>query len=149
MGKRWLQQPVFSERVKDFCRRKGLLTPRGAVKMEEVADLFDLHPDTLRQFMYDSSRPRPHLDTLACMAGVMGLSVAEFLDDPGGAIPPGIGISPERWASLSDRERALASGLVCAIAKDDLGVAEKEELCKLFQATKKMLLRLRKIGTRD
>jgi hypothetical protein len=65
----------------------------------EVADLFDLHEDSLRQFLYDSSRRRPHVDTLACIAPIVGVSVAEFLDDPGAPVPPGMGISLDAWAA--------------------------------------------------
>ena len=144
MGKKWLQQRVFSERIKEYCQKNGLLSQRGAVKMAEVADLLNLHEDSLRQFMYDSSRRRPHVDTLTRIASVIGVSVAEFLDDPGAPIPPGIGISPEKWTELSDRERAIASALVANIANDELTVSEKEGLYDIFMQAKKTLLGLRK-----
>jgi transcriptional regulator with XRE-family HTH domain len=143
MGKRWLQQRVFSDRIKEFCQRNGYLTARGAVKMDEVADLFNLQEDSLRQFLYDSSRRRPHVDTLTRVASVVGVSVAEFLDDPGAPVPPSMGISLDAWSGLSDRERALASALVAHVANDDLSVAEKEGLYNIFLEAKKTLLGLK------
>jgi len=143
MNKRWPQQVVFAERVRDYCRRNGLLTPRGAVKMDEAADLFGLHEDTLRQLLQDTTRKRPYIDTLVGIASVLGCSVTEFLDAPGDPAP---GMSAERWAGLSERERVMASSLLAALGSDDLSVAEKEVLFSTFQGLKDALVRLKKGG---
>jgi hypothetical protein len=83
------------------------------------------------------------VDTLTRIAAIVGVSVAEFLDDPGAPVPPGIGISLDAWAALSDRERALASALVAHVADDCLSVAEKEGLYNIFLEAKKTLLGLK------
>ena len=141
MNKRWLQQGVFAERVKEFCKKNGLLTQRGAVQMDVVADLFNLNEDTLRQFLQDSTRKRPHINTLTHIASVLGCSVTEFIDAPSHPSP---GMTQERWAELSERERVLVSSLLADIASDGLSVAEKEGLYKIFQAAKNALLQLKK-----
>jgi len=140
MEKVWQQQSVFAEMVKEFCRKNGLLTPRGAVKMEETADLFDLNTDTLRQFLYDSTRRRPHLDTLSHIASVIGCSVADFLDSPNDPPPA---VSQGQWAGLGERERALVVSLIADFSTEGLSLAEREELCRLFREAKDRMLRLR------
>jgi len=141
MNKRWPQQVVFAERVKEFCRRNDLLTPRGAVRMDTVADLFGIHEDTLRQLLQDTTRKRPYIDTLIGIAGVLGCSVLEFLDAPSDPVP---GMSLEIWAGLSERERVMASSLWTAIGSNDLSIDEKELLFSNFQNLKKSLVHLKK-----
>ena len=142
MGK-WLQQRVFSERIKEYCRKHGLLTQRGAVQTDVIADIFNIHEDTLRQFLFDSSRKRPHLSTLTRIASTIGVSVAEFLDDPGASIPPAMGIPQEKWAELSEKERGITSAILALIVTNDLSVAEKEELYKFIIEAKERIIRLR------
>jgi hypothetical protein len=140
MNKRWPQQWVFVEKIKEFCKTNGLLTPRGAIKMDVVADMFNLNVDTLRQFLHDSSRRRPHINTLTHISGVVGCSVMEFLDAPANAP---LGLTPGQWAGLGERERALALSLLADIAADNLTIAEKEVLHDIFQAAKESLLNLK------
>jgi hypothetical protein len=140
MNKRWPQQGVFVEKIKEFCKMSGLLTPRGAIKMDIVADMFNLNEDTLRQFLYDSGRRRPHINTLTHISGIVGCSAIEFLDAPASAPQ---GVPSEQWAELSERERALASSLLADIAADDLTIAEKEALHDIFQVAKGSLLKLK------
>jgi transcriptional regulator with XRE-family HTH domain len=143
MNNRWPQQEVFAERVKEFCRRNGHLTQRGAVKMAVVADMFGLHVDTLRQLLQDTTRKRPYIDTLIQISSVIGCSVTEFLDAPSDPPP---GMSLERWSRLTERERMLASSLLSAIASDDLSIAEKEVLHSNFQSLRDSLVELRGKG---
>ena len=139
-NKRWPGQIIFAEKVKEYCRVNDLLTPRGAVKMDILADLFNLNEDTLRQFLQDTSRKRPHLNTLAHIASVIGCSVVDFLDVQGGPLPA---VSNERWETLSEHERMLASSLLAAFVSDDLSIEEKEILHNHFQALKDSLLQLK------
>ena len=141
-NKRWPQQGVFAERVRGFCTANGYLTKRGAIKMDVVADMFNLHEDTLRQFLQNTSRSRPHVNTLSFIAGVLGCSVAEFLDAPTDPPPP---IPLERWEGLSERERALVVSLISEIASDDLSISEREELFKDFQHLKARMIKLREL----
>ena len=141
MNKSWPQQSVFAERVKEFCIQNDLLTKRGAVRFDLVADLFNLNEDTLRQLLYDSTRKRPYIDTLLHISGVLGCSVTEFLDAPGDPPP---GMSTEKWSSLSARERSMASSLLAAVASDDLTLGEKEVLHDSFLSLKASLLHLKK-----
>jgi transcriptional regulator with XRE-family HTH domain len=140
MNKRWPQQSVFAERVREFCRVNGLLTKRGAVRMDVVADMFNVHEDTLRQFLQDTSRMRPHINTLNFIANVLGCSVFEFLGAPQDPPPP---ISHERWNSLGERERALVVSMITEISSDDLSLEEKEFLHNNFRSLKVSLLELR------
>jgi transcriptional regulator with XRE-family HTH domain len=141
MNKRWPQQENFAARVKEFCKKNGLMTKRGAVKMDAAADLFDLNEDTLRQLLQDSTRKRPYIDTLINIASILGCSVTEFLDAP---TDPPPGMSLEKWTALTARERMLASSLLAIIASDDLSIGEKEHLHNIFQAAKDSLLHLKK-----
>ena len=150
MGKYWPQASVFSAAIKDYCRQNELLTKRGAIQWDVLADLFNLNEDVLRQFCQDSSRRRPHLSTLQHIASVIGCSVTLFLDSP--ASPPS-GMSLERWSALGERERALASSILADISMDDLTLAEKELLYKDFQQTKERMLQLKALwkasGSKD
>jgi transcriptional regulator with XRE-family HTH domain len=112
--------------------------------MDVVSDLFDLSEDTLVQFLHDSNRKRPHLDTLTYVASVLGVSVTEFVDAPSHPAP---GVSKAKWANLSEQERTLAVSLLADITGDDLTAAEKEELCRSFQEQKERMLRLKKVWT--
>jgi transcriptional regulator with XRE-family HTH domain len=141
MNKRWPQQGIFAEKIKEFCKINGLLTPRGAIKMDIVADMFNLNEDTLRQFLHDSGRRRPHINTLTHISGVVGCSVIEFIDAPANAP---LGMPSEQWAGLSERERTLVSSLLADIAADNLTIAEKEALYDIFQVAKGSLLKLKK-----
>ena len=140
MNKNWPQQEIFVARVKHYCEKNGLTTPRGAIKLDIVADLFNLSEITLKQFMQYKSRSRPHYDTLAFIAGVIGCSVTEFLDDPG---DPPLGIPLDRWTELSERERALASEMLADMTATDLSLPEKEELFGAYKDLKARILRLR------
>ena len=144
-NKRWPQQDVFANRVKEFCKKNnGLLTSRGAVKIDIVADMFNIHEDTLRQLLTDTTRMRPHLNTLSFISSIIGCSVFEFLDAPHDPPPA---ISLERWEGLTERERALVVTLVTEISSGDLSVDEKTELCEDFQQTKARMLRLKGMWT--
>jgi hypothetical protein len=139
--RRWPQQGIFAVRVKEYCKRNGLLTARGAVKTSELSDLFNVHEDTLRQMLYASTRKRPNINTLSHIAWVIGCFVTEFIDSPGNPTP---GMSQERWAELTAHERALATKLFHTIGSEELSAAEKELLCRNFHALEKSLLKLKK-----
>jgi transcriptional regulator with XRE-family HTH domain len=144
MNKWWLQQGVFAERVKEYCRKNGLLTKRGAVQMDVLADLFNLNEDVLRHFLQDSTRKRPHINTLTHIASVIGCRVTEFLDVP--SDPPN-GIPPDRWSALCERERVLVSSLLADFSAEDLTLEEKELLYKDFQQSKEKMLKLKELWT--
>jgi len=137
---KWPQRAVFAERVKNFCRKNGLLTKRGAIKMDVVADMFNLNEEVFRQCLQDSTRARPHINTLTHIASVIGCSVTDFLDSPNEPPPS---ISHEKWKGLSERERALVVSLITEMASDDLSTAEREELFKDFRHLKARMLKLR------
>jgi len=140
MNKWWPQQGVFAERVKEFCRKNELLTKRGAVKMDVLADMFNLNEDVLRKCLQDSTRKRPHLNTLVHIAKLLGCSVMEFLDAPNDPPPT---ISHERWARMDERERAIVTSLIAEICTDGLTLTEKDELLRSFREVKERILRLR------
>ena len=137
---RWPQQERFCERVKQYCRANDLMTPRGAIDLTVVADIFNLCEHTLKQFLQYKSRSRPHLDTLTHIAGVIGCSVSEFVDDPGDA-PPGI----QRWAELSEQERAYVSRMYADITRQDLSPLEKQALFVAYEEVRDRFFRLREM----
>jgi transcriptional regulator with XRE-family HTH domain len=136
----WPQQKIFAERVKAFCIKNGLLTKRGAVQMGVLAKMFNISEDVLRRFLQDSTRKRPHLNTLIHVASVLGCSVLEFLDAPHD--PPPI-ISPEHWAKMPEGERTLVTSLITEISTDDMTLAEKQVLYNVFKDVKNSMLGLR------
>jgi transcriptional regulator with XRE-family HTH domain len=138
----WPQQERFREKVRRFCEANGYVTPRGAVDLPVVADLFNLCEQTLKQFLQYRSRSRPHLDTLTHIAGVLGCSVAEFVDDPGEPPP---GMQQDRWAGLSEQERAYVSTMYADITRQDLSPAERRALFAAYEETRDRFLDLRKM----
>jgi transcriptional regulator with XRE-family HTH domain len=141
MGRKWQQQGIFAERVKEFCRANNLLTPRGAVRLDLVSDMFNLEPETLRQFLQNKSRNRPHYDTLAFIARVIGCNPQEFLDSL--VSPPCL--PNEKWAEMSERGRVLASAMVADIAADEFSAGEKEELFRAYAEARDRIRRLREL----
>jgi transcriptional regulator with XRE-family HTH domain len=140
MNKNWPQQEAFCQRVKEFCDRNGYVTARGAIKLETVASLFNLTRATLKHFLQYKSRNRPHYDTLAFIASIIGCSVTEFMDNPSGA-PIGM---QERWIGMTERERMFASRLITDFSSADFSPAEKEALFSAYQDMKALIVRLRK-----
>jgi len=139
---RWPQQGRFCERVKQFCIDNNLLTPRGAIKLPVVAELFNLGEHTLKQFLQYKSRGRPHLDTLTHIAGVLGCSVSEFVDDPGEPPP---GMQKKQWAKLSEQERVFASTMYADITRQDLSLTEKHALFTAYEEVRDRFLKLKKM----
>ncbi|MCL1894843.1 MAG: hypothetical protein FWG02_11555 [Holophagaceae bacterium] len=139
---KWPQRVVFVERVKEFCRKNDLLTKRGAVQMDVLADMLNLNEDVLRQCLQDSTRGRPAIRTLEHIASVLKCSVTDFLDTPHDPPPP---ISVERWEGLSERDRGLVVSLIAEITSDELSNAEREELFKDFRHLKARMLKLKEL----
>jgi hypothetical protein len=142
MNKNWPQQDAFRERVREYCEKNGYMTERGAIQIGAVADLFGLAEITLKQFLQYRLRSRPHYDTLAYIAGVVGCSAMEFMDDPGGPPPS---MPTLRWTELSQEERVIASALLADVAAGELTLAEKEELLLAHKEAKARLLRMREM----
>jgi len=108
--------------------------------MDVLAEKFNISEDVLRRFLQDSTRKRPHINTLAHMASVLGCSVLEFLDAPNNPPPT---ITPERWESMAEGERALLTSLIADFTADGLSLAEKQLLYKTFQQVKEKMLQLK------
>lgn len=140
MNPNWPQQETFCNRVKEFAKEKGLVTPRGSLMLEPLAALFDVSPPTLKQFLQNKLRPRPHYDTLSHIAGVIGSRVTEFMDDPGEA-PPGVPL--DKWADASERDRVINSAMFSDITADDLSEEEKDELYRAWKETVERVRRLK------
>jgi transcriptional regulator with XRE-family HTH domain len=141
MNEKWPQQEVFCERVKQFALKNGYTTPRGAVRLDIVADMFNLQEQSLRQFLQHKLQKRPRYSTLAYISGILGCSVTDFLDDPG---DPPSGVPSDRWTEMSERERVIASVMLADMTAADLTLPEKEELFGAFKDLKARILRLRK-----
>lgn len=74
--------------------------------------------ESLKQ--YYSGKHVPGRDLLLRMASVLGCSIADLVDDPGGAPA---GIDPAKWAELTEKKRVLMS----AMLEDLLAIPEGEE----------------------
>lgn len=132
MNPNWPQQEVFCARIQEFAEAEGLMTARGALNFPSLAARLDLGPTTIKQFVQNKKRPRPHFDTLNSIAGVIKkvvpCDVMEFWDDVNTPIP---GVTLERWAEASEEDRAISSALL-----DDLmsiPAAEKVAYLKLHK----------------
>ena len=141
MNSNWPQQSVFRQKIFGYAQKRGLLTPRGAVRFAELAEIFDLAEESLRQFVQHKGRRRPHIDTLTRIASEIGVSVTLFIDAP--SDPPPF-FSQKQWAGLTDRERVLASTLLADAISQDLTPAEKELLFGAYQDLKARVLNLRR-----
>jgi transcriptional regulator with XRE-family HTH domain len=131
MNPNWSQQEVFCSRIKEYAEHEGLVSARGALNFPALAARFDLGPTTIKQFVQNKKRPRPHFDTLNNIAGVINkvvpCKVMESWDDVNTPLP---GVTPERWAEASERDRVLSSALL----EDLMSIpeAEKEAYLKLY-----------------
>ena len=120
MNELWPQQENFCSRVKDFAEREGLVNRRGTVDIPGTAARFDLSPPTLKQFLQNKRRPRPHVNTLISIAGIVGCDFMEWMDSVNSPIP---GVTDDRWARASEQDRTLAS----AILADLMAIPEAEK----------------------
>ena len=112
--------------------------------MDVLGDLFNLHEDTVRQLLQNKGRVQPGLKTLRRICKVLGVSVTEFIDAP--TDPPPC-LTHERWAGLSERDRALVSEMVADITESTLSFEEREEIYRIFREVKDRILRLKRIWT--
>ena len=141
MNTNWPQQPLFIERVKEFARVAGHLTPRGAVSIPAMAAIFNVSESTLRQCLHYRGKQRLAFDTLAHIAKVVGCSVNDFTGTAGQS-PPGV---PQRvWGELPEGDRLFASTVLEDVMADKLSATEKSELFGAYQEAKARMLRLRK-----
>ena len=117
----WGAQEGFCRRVEGFAEREGLITPRGALMLEPLAAKFGLSPSSLKQFLQNKKRPRPHFDTLANIANVIGdgCDVMEFWEMP--SQPPGV--TKDRWAEASEQDKLLVISFLEALK----GIPEEEK----------------------
>lgn len=79
MNEQWPEQEVFCLRVKGFAEREGYLTPRKAVDLSRLAERFGIAENSLKQFLQNKNRPRPHFDTLSRIAEIVDVDLSEFM----------------------------------------------------------------------
>lgn len=84
----------------------------------DLASAMGIAVESLKQ--YYSGKHIPGRDLLLRMASVLGCSIADLVDDPGGAPT---GLDPAKWAELTEKKRVLAS----AMLEDLLAIPEGEE----------------------
>ena len=138
----WPSQALFIKRVKEFAMAKGHVTPRGAVRIPVLADLFNMSESTLRQSLHYKAKRRLGYDTLVFIAGVIGCSVNELTGAPS-ATPP-LGISQKQWASAPESDRLFATQVLEDIIEGTLTAQEKAVLFGAYSDLKKRLIRMRK-----
>lgn len=93
----WKQVELFKKRVRDY-------QDQTSKTQAKVAEDLGTSYGTLR-FWLSGVRP-PKRENLQRAAALFGCSILEFIDDPGNG-PEGIGISADRWAKASERDRTL------------------------------------------
>jgi transcriptional regulator with XRE-family HTH domain len=137
----WPQQPIFIEKVKAFANANGYVTPRGAVKMDALAKLFDLSESTLKQALYFKKNRRLGYGTLMHIAKTIGCSLSDLTDSPGEPPP---NVAQQKWEEISHDDRLFASTVIEDVMSDELTATEKVELFSIYVDMKSRLLRLRK-----
>ena len=130
----WPQRQKFKSALEEYQAKTGK-------KQAEVAEDLNMSLHGLRQVLYQKGR-RCSFETAQKASALFGVSVTEFLDDPG-APPPGVG--HEKWAAISERDRVIASAMFADITADQLTEAEKDELYRAYKEAKERIIRLRKL----
>lgn len=113
MNENWPQQERFCKRVEEFARAKGLITPRGALMLDPLSDLFRCSPNTLKQWLQNKKRDRPAYENLAYIAEVVGCDKDEFLTNT----KPPPGVKAEDWAEITASQRAVFLQVLDALLK--------------------------------
>jgi transcriptional regulator with XRE-family HTH domain len=143
MGSNWPQQEIFISRVKQFAQANGYTTPRGAIKIEAVAELFHISESTLRQALHYKGKSRIRYDILASIAEIVGCSVNDFVGTAGNAPP---GVTYEKWAAISERDRMFVSSVLEDVCAGTLSKAEKDVLFGIYAEARSGIQRLRDGG---
>lgn len=121
MNENWPEQEVFCLRVREFAERGGHVTKRGALDLPVLAELFDVAENSLKQFLQNKKRPRPHYDTLSKIASVIGSGVLEFMGTDG----PVPGTQPDV---------DMAFGNIMGILGKNLDEATKKAMIEMAKA---------------
>jgi len=137
----WPHQALFIKRVKEFAEANGHVTPRGAVRISVLAELFRMSESTLRQSLHYRAKRRPGYDTLVFIAGVIGCGVNELTGAPSGSPLPGI--SQKQWAAIPESDRLFASMVLDDVMKGNLTGSEKAVLFGAYNDLKERLMRMR------
>lgn len=140
MNPNWPQQETFCEYVTRFGQKNGFVNSRGSLNITDLADTFGIAASTLKQFLQNKKRLRPHYDTLSDIAAIVGCSVTEFMDDPGTS-PTGTHL--DQWIEASERDRMIASAMFHDITADELSEDEKNELYLAYKEARERIIRLR------
>jgi len=107
----WPQYRKFRQLAKDYQTRSG--ENQGAISAKLGINLF-----TYRNYLYGSKKPG--IKTLQAAARLFGVSITEFVDNPG-TPPPGI--ERDLWQRISERDRVLGT----AILEDLTSISDQEK----------------------
>jgi transcriptional regulator with XRE-family HTH domain len=128
VNKNWPQQEIFCTRTRDFAVGKGLVTSRGSLRLDKLAELFKMSAGTLKQDLQNKNRERPGIEKLIFIAEVIGCNRDEFWETAAPA-----GIEKDRWANASEQDRALATAIL-----DDLMAIPEEQRETYYNLCKEM-----------
>ncbi|MDR2697139.1 MAG: helix-turn-helix domain-containing protein [Holophagales bacterium] len=128
----WPQRENFKRALEKYQAKTGK-------KQAEVAEDLNMSLHGLRQILYQKGR-RCSFETAQRASALFGVSVTEFMDDPGA---PPYGMDQEKWAAIRERDRVIASAMFSDITADQLTEAEKDELYRAYKEAKERIIRLR------
>jgi transcriptional regulator with XRE-family HTH domain len=130
----WPQRENFKRALEKYQAETGK-------KQAEVAEDLKMSLHGLRQILYQKGR-RCSFETAQKASALFGISITEFLDNPG-APPPGM--DQEKWALIRERDRVIASAMFADITADQLTETEKDELYRAYKEAKERIVRLRNL----
>lgn len=116
----WPQRQAFRARLGEFLERTRQT-------QAQFCDLIGVSLDHLRNALYRPAK-RLSLDAIQRSAGIFGVSVTEFIDDPGAEI---LG---QDLVYLSDQARFFASLMVKDMASEDLTDEDRKFIYQDFQS---------------
>lgn len=115
----WPQRKNFRRIAQGWAKERGINRADLALRLE-------LSEGSLHSLYYDRTR-KAGLDLLRRASVLFGCSITEFIGDPG-SVPEGMGISPNKWAEASERDRALIT-----LMFEDLKTIPEDMKDKLYQ----------------
>lgn len=121
MNKNWPEQEFFCMQVEAFAEEHGFITPRGSLMLEPLSKLFECSPTTLKQWLQNKKRPRPHFDSMEKVASVVGCDPSQFM----GGAPPVEGVFPTKMKTTSRNDKALFNRLLSGLMSLPEGDREK------------------------
>lgn len=127
---RWPQREQFKKELKKYKKAQGI-TAKGA------AERFGTTVGTLNAYL-SRKDTQPSLEWLQTACGVMGISVSQFIDDPGADRPSTLDLS-----SFSEIDRYRFDQIIHELGDEKLTDEDRQMLFEDFKSQKMRLLSLK------